>query len=173
MLLCYAHHKKTDDVDQFSVRVLNQIKTDHEGQFRDATFAPRAQVLERLAAEMDEYWAVIAESSRVVREDRPFPMEIKVLSFGDVLSEINNTLNLLRHCVDKAYQPAPGDVNWDAYHIGVPNHFTHLDILLTQLEVLYLEQALANQPSDEELAARLADARHPLQGLSKSASHVD
>jgi len=149
------------------------MKADHEQRFRNARFLPSEEFLTELSREMDRYWESIAQASMVVREDRPFPMEIKALFFDEVVSEINHTLEMLKSCIDVAYRPAPGDVNWDAYHIGVPNHLTHLNILITHLEVRYLEQATASQLADESVVVRLSNAKQRLRQLAASARHVD
>lgn len=38
LLLCLAHHRETDDVDEFPMARLKQIKKDHEDQFRAAQY---------------------------------------------------------------------------------------------------------------------------------------
>lgn len=44
MMMCYDHHKETDDVKAFTVAVLRKMKVDHEKRFTDVEFA----ILEQL-----------------------------------------------------------------------------------------------------------------------------
>ena len=63
--------------------------------------------------------------------------------------------------------------NWELHNLGVPNTFTTLAVLLTQLQVRVLEMALRESPSDEDIRRQLAESRAQLESEAKSAAYVD
>lgn len=49
MLMCHPHHKKTNDVDKFPVKVLQKMKSDHESKFSDV-----ARTMQRSVSDITE-----------------------------------------------------------------------------------------------------------------------
>jgi tetratricopeptide (TPR) repeat protein len=50
VLFCYAHHRETDDVNEFTVQRLKQIKKDHEDKFRHHPYNVPEQFFEKVFA---------------------------------------------------------------------------------------------------------------------------
>lgn len=51
MLMCYKHHKITDDTERYPVGVLNQMKADHEKKFSDVVEKIRQSIVDVAAAQ--------------------------------------------------------------------------------------------------------------------------
>ncbi len=64
LLLCYRHHKETDDAETFDAGYLRKIKLDHETQFAQNPFKVNEAFLYRLQADMDDYWASLEAENR-------------------------------------------------------------------------------------------------------------
>jgi hypothetical protein len=56
LLLCYRHHKETDDVGAYDVESLCAIKHQHESMHGEKPFKINESFLHRLEAEMQAYW---------------------------------------------------------------------------------------------------------------------
>lgn len=56
LLLCYRHHKETDDFGTFDVNALRAIKCQHESIHGEKPFKINESFLHRLEAEMQVYW---------------------------------------------------------------------------------------------------------------------
>jgi hypothetical protein len=63
MLMCYKHHRETDDVASFDTQRLKAIKAAHEKLHGQKPFKVNEAFLFRLEDEMDHYWAAIADSN--------------------------------------------------------------------------------------------------------------
>lgn len=60
LLLCYRHHKETDDVNIYDSNALFTIKRQHESMHGEKPFKINESFLHRLEAEMHAYWNEIA-----------------------------------------------------------------------------------------------------------------
>lgn len=60
LLLCYKHHKETDDVVRYSVDALSEMKGRHESNFGEKPFKVNEAFLYRLEAETQSYWESVA-----------------------------------------------------------------------------------------------------------------
>lgn len=124
ILLCYAHHRKTDDRVRFSTATLLQMKKSHEEDFRTRLFTPTPTTLASIAREVEDYWESIQTLSRIGTPSRVFPMAIDTsLKHDGVLQEIHSALRSLCAVVDGLHDGGPVN-GWELYHIGVPNWFT-------------------------------------------------
>lgn len=56
LLLCYRHHKETDDVNTYDANSLRAIKHQHESVHGEKPFKINESFLHRLEAEMEAYW---------------------------------------------------------------------------------------------------------------------
>lgn len=64
LLLCYRHHKETDDINRFNTAALRKIKHEHEARFAENPFKVNEAFLHRLQTEMNEYWSAVVTSNR-------------------------------------------------------------------------------------------------------------
>jgi hypothetical protein len=64
MLLCYRHHKETDDTSAFDVQALRTMKQKHEARYGQKPFKVNEAFLYRLESEMEGYWAGIAHANQ-------------------------------------------------------------------------------------------------------------
>jgi hypothetical protein len=63
LLLCYRHHKETDDVATYDVNALRAIKHQHESKHSEKPFKVNESFLHRLEFEMQMYWNGIASAN--------------------------------------------------------------------------------------------------------------
>lgn len=57
LLLCYRHHKETDDIAAFDASALRLMKQQHESKHGQKPFKVNEAFLYRLEAEMQSYWS--------------------------------------------------------------------------------------------------------------------
>lgn len=100
LLLCYEHHRVTDDVTKYPVERMQQIKRDHEAKFADAAGKIRSRIVDHTtletvkeAANLEALWAEIgapadddhdpaeslAELGKVVRALKRLPIQTRQL----------------------------------------------------------------------------------------------
>ncbi|MEJ6979414.1 hypothetical protein WG906_03075 [Pedobacter sp. P351] len=72
MLLCYAHHIKTDDVAKYPVETLKKIKSDHETTFQNSHYSLPLQheekILETIYDKLDKIHLITIESQDLIKE---------------------------------------------------------------------------------------------------------
>ncbi|MBC8554105.1 MAG: hypothetical protein H8D23_31230, partial [Candidatus Brocadiales bacterium] len=59
VLLCYPHHVETNEVQDFSVQKLIDIKKIHEAKYRTSEYQINNDTLNSIASDMEEYWREI------------------------------------------------------------------------------------------------------------------
>lgn len=59
LILCYPHHIETDDIEEYPVDRLLQIKREHEQLFLKSDFKIDESELTKLSYEMEKYWSDI------------------------------------------------------------------------------------------------------------------
>ncbi len=64
MLMCYRHHRETDDAATYDVHSLKTMKLEHEARHGQKPFKVNEAFLHRLMAEMEDYWAAIDDANR-------------------------------------------------------------------------------------------------------------
>jgi len=64
LLLCYRHHKETDDTTAFDTKALLAMKHRHESQHGEKPFKVNEAFLQRLESEMQSYWTGIAAANK-------------------------------------------------------------------------------------------------------------
>ena len=63
LLFCYPHHIETNDVEEYPVERLINIKNDHERLFEKSSFKIDESELYKLFVEMEKYWSDIEQYS--------------------------------------------------------------------------------------------------------------
>ncbi|OEE70052.1 hypothetical protein A1OO_04565 [Enterovibrio norvegicus FF-33] len=56
LIMCYPHHIETNDIEEYTVERLTQIKFEHESVFEKSNFKIDESELYKLASEMEKYW---------------------------------------------------------------------------------------------------------------------
>ena len=68
LILCYPHHIETNDVDEYPVNSLIEIKNEHEKIFEKSNFKIDESELIKLSYEMEKYWVDIERLNKVDHE---------------------------------------------------------------------------------------------------------
>jgi hypothetical protein len=63
MLMCYKHHRETDDVATYDVDLLKKIKREHEALRGQKPFKINEAFLYKIEAQMEEYWALVSDAN--------------------------------------------------------------------------------------------------------------
>lgn len=86
ILLCYKHHRETDDVSEFEVGTLRLMKLQHESVHGEKTFKINEAFLRRLEAEMQVYWddLKVANSDLHVAPDFAVEIGLAVNAAGEM-----------------------------------------------------------------------------------------
>lgn len=63
ILLCYRHHRETDNVDLYPASTLRTMKHTHEMRYGAKPFKVNEAFLYRVEAEMETYWSSIAHAN--------------------------------------------------------------------------------------------------------------
>jgi hypothetical protein len=89
MLMCYAHHQETNDVNKFTVERLRQIKTEHEKRFS----SPDRAMLEQL-----KDWTTALEPTQVrnlIRFNKILEWNFSELELVECVIELNKYIETL------------------------------------------------------------------------------
>jgi len=78
LLLCYQHHKETDDVETYDAISLRAIKSKHESLNGKKTFKINEAFLYRIEEDMQAYWNQIDESNSTRHVAPEFSVKINV-----------------------------------------------------------------------------------------------
>ncbi len=96
LILCYPHHIETNDVEEYPVERLVQIKREHEQLFQKSDFKIDESELRKLSYEMEKYWSDIERLNKLnhIFADSGLAMEIKGDNdFSEVMASTKNAIN--------------------------------------------------------------------------------
>lgn len=65
LILCHKHHIETDEIEEYPVARMKQIKADHEALYGKKMFKVDESVIFQLESEMLKYWANIERANKV------------------------------------------------------------------------------------------------------------
>lgn len=203
LLLCYRHHKETDDTVVFNVQALKKMKREHELQYAQKPFKVNEAFLYRLENEMEEYWTTISDAhhAHVIPELAvPIPIGIPAAEqFSDLyrsvqrLSEIVGDLStkdaklndeIRNHLIKLGYDLVSYDSvpyyenpffnrNWETHTLAVTNTLTDIIVALKRAEVRFLEEYVKTHFNESAVLERLDKAKAELQHMAVSAGYVD
>jgi hypothetical protein len=101
-LMCYRHHKETDDVQEFPVERLRAIKHAHEVAHGDKPFKINEAHLHKLAHEMEQYWTEIRDSVAQQMDRWELAMGVSADSdFTEVLNTVRAGIDGLESCCNE------------------------------------------------------------------------
>ncbi len=107
LLFCYPHHIETNDVEEYSVERLTNIKNDHERLFEKSSFKIDESELYKLSAEMEKYWGGIERINQIERifADSGLAMEVRGRStFFDVINSAREAINGIEHLLNTLHE---------------------------------------------------------------------
>lgn len=129
LLLCYRHHRETDDVELYDVDALRLIKRQHESNHGEKPFKINEAFLHKLEAEMRSFWSEIEiENTKehlvpdlAVKFDIGLPATKLFSEIGSALDRLKDILNyfadadsklnneIRQHLASLGYDLAPFD----------------------------------------------------------------
>lgn len=78
MLMCYRHHKETDDEEEFPVPRMKQMKIEHEQRFIKTPFDIDLSVILKVKRNFEEYWTEIKYLHEYEHEAASMKIEVDV-----------------------------------------------------------------------------------------------
>lgn len=103
LLLCYPHHIETNDVDEYPVERLLQLKREHEQMFIKSDFKLDEAELYKLSFEMEKYWFDIDRLNKLdhIFIDSGLAMDVKGdRSFFDVIASAYDAVNGIENLLE-------------------------------------------------------------------------
>ena len=186
IILCYPHHVETNDVNEYPVERLRQIKYEHEQLFEKNDFKIDEAELVKLAFKMEEYWNQIERLNKVehIYAELGLSMSVngndrfaKVMrSASDALDNVESLVDTLRSDVLNRLSKHPhSDAAYDLeiLSIGLPNWLKRLQIDLVHIEVKYLEEYLKTNSKELVARSRFEELKKVLAEYAQSAIHID
>jgi hypothetical protein len=96
VIFCYPHHIETNDVDDYPVERLLEIKREHEQMFLKSDFKLDEAELYKLSYEMQKYWSDIDRLNKLehIFSDSGLAMDVKGgSSFLDVIASAHDAVD--------------------------------------------------------------------------------
>lgn len=96
VIFCYPHHIETNDVDDYPVERLLEIKRQHEQMFLKSDFKLDEAELYKLSYEMQKYWSDIDRLNKIehIFADSGLAMNVEgASSFFDVILSAHDAVN--------------------------------------------------------------------------------
>lgn len=203
LILCYPHHVETDDVARYSVQALREMKAHHEQQFARSPFKIDESLLYKIAEEMNQYWSHVEElhknhiipelaieidarakfvdlvaAARNVSEDIHSLQDLLLKSEEELVLDVQSLLGLF-DLPPEVLEQHPDHLrrfqfrNWEVLNLGLTNTVGKLQVLLTQMELKYLELFLQIYPNDQIARLRLDSLKADFEKIATSAGYAD
>lgn len=95
ILLCYRHHVETNDVTEYTVQKLKDMKKQHEDAHAENPYIIASGVIEQIKTKINAYWILVEElHANQHRAPDDVKMQINTkASFVELYSELNATLS--------------------------------------------------------------------------------
>jgi hypothetical protein len=105
LLLCYPHHVETNDVDEYPVERMINIKFDHESIFEKSDFKIDESELIKIVGEMNKYWEDIERLNSIDHsfEELAFKVNVKD-SFFDVMESAREATVAIDDLLERLHQ---------------------------------------------------------------------
>jgi hypothetical protein len=105
MLLCYRHHKETDDVGEHTTEILQAMKLSQETRHGNKPFKVNEAFLYRIEAEMQTYWEDIAYANEHDHVAPDFAVKIStetspIRQFAGLTKSVERVQELLAYFAD-------------------------------------------------------------------------
>ena len=169
MFLCYRHHKETDNVEEYSVEKMKEMKVLHEKQFSEAHF----KNIDYVARQIKEYWDEIEKVNNESHYFDEFKIEIdKDSSHEELIFQIKNSLKTIEMFLSWM-EPQDKKKYFELFELGVPNHMSLVNLRLNQLEIKYYEQLQLLNPDDKAIKEKLENLKETFKIDARNASVID
>lgn len=100
LILCYAHHIETNDIVEYTVEKLKELKYKHEKSF-DNSFSIDEITLKNLSSEIEDYWnnLELLNQTKHVYSDLAVPISISD-TFSEIILRSHETIDLIQFHFD-------------------------------------------------------------------------
>ena len=96
ILFCYPHHIETDDVYEYTVETLINIKYEHESLFEKSDFKIDEAELNILMNNMEKYWGNIEQLNNIDHAFKELAFEVNASDgFLDILYNLYKTIDFI------------------------------------------------------------------------------
>lgn len=100
LLLCYRHHRETDDVAAFDTHALRSMKHQHESEHGQTPFRVNDAFLHTLEAEMQAYWSGLQIANEKLHGAQEFAVRLGIRTnaakqFTEVTKAVNRLSEIL------------------------------------------------------------------------------
>lgn len=187
LLLCYPHHKETDDVSIYSAEKLFAMKAAHEQALGQKPFQIDESVLQKVVSEMTEYWERIDVLHREghIAPDHAVPIDAEASAkqlFEQAHELITGLWNLreyliesdqieIRAAAERGQHQRPRD--FEMLYIGMANFISRLSVIISQAEIKALEDFVKLNPTDLDARRRLDSKKQAFEQIAASAGLAD
>lgn len=158
LFLCYKHHKITDDVVQYTVEQLQEIKAAHEAKYQRLNYQYSEAALQQVAQETSLYWQQVEQ----LHNDHIAPEIAIPVDFGQNIPALLGRIDDSLYELWEANQHIMADLkatHFEHVCLLVPNTVTIARTTLLQVHIKYTEELLAQKPTDNVLNERLKQLR--------------
>jgi len=102
LILCYQHHIETDEVDEFPIELMKEIKQNHEAFFAKSDFKIDESALYKLMLEIDKYWNKIEVLNTIehTMEDLAFRVTVKG-GYVQMFDNVRNTVLRIEELLER------------------------------------------------------------------------
>ena len=175
LLLCYPHHVESNDVDEYPVVKLNQIKNEHEAIFEKNLFKIDEAVLHKIVDEMDLFWKQVEKLNKIEHSMQELAVDINSKgTYFDIMEECRENIQYLQSFFDTFRETQKNiQTNWEYHYIGVPNRMNRLRMHLMHLELKYLEEYLKTHTNDMSARQRLDSVKDQFKEIAQHETVID
>lgn len=97
LILCYAHHVRTNDVAAYPPERLREMKRQHEERVGAREFIPREELVRAISLELEGYWLRVAHANTEEHSFPDFAVPIEATATPEVLfRELREGVEVLR-----------------------------------------------------------------------------
>jgi hypothetical protein len=202
VLMCYRHHKVTDEVSDFSVERMRDMKRAHEGANSSSQFKVGDRIIKVISQEMETYWAAIAleHSLHHVADDFKIAIDTNKV-YAALVVQLHSAFDDLARSADRlAADPLYDDAvqflrrlgfdtqrieeepyysnpfinrNWETLNLSIRNSIAVASVLVDQMHVLHAAEFLKSHPEDAAARDELESLKRRFQILAKTAGIAD
>jgi hypothetical protein len=203
LFMCHRHHKETDNITQYTVEKLYEIKRNHESQYTETGRQLSKKMIDQIVFESSYYWTRQKEKEFMfddLKMKTNFDFNESQL-YKELMEGINLIYNYCETCsrsdspeilendLRKLFIEAGLDYgkveivpyyknpfalrNWEYHNIGLPNLFTSLTMKLYQLRVRTFETLTHLNPENIEIKTELAKYRKEFEEIYENSYHFD
>lgn len=203
ILLCYPHHIETNDENEFTVSVMNEMKKQHEEYDETSSYEVEETPLRKIEKDLDDYWSNVERLNTIDHAIPELALEIggerEVLeiieNLNQSVSSISDVMSMLAssdHAIEDEFKEFLRKKNIDpSIFADIPyyeNPFINRNweyhalastntIARISVDILVLEikylEQYVQSNTDKELQERLSKAKEELESIAGSIGYAD